>query len=172
MHRSKIHHSSMAEPVRRNGVPQSLSSTILYDPTHHGFAHRAARAWKATADRELRYQLPARSVELFRHYESVFGIGKIDRFLFPSPCGGRRQTAAFSEMISHQILRHIGVHITPRALRFLGVTIYLIQHPGRHETVRQAMGHKTLTHTRRMFRFVRAVQSARDFDALITATSN
>jgi integrase len=122
--------------------------------------------------RELRYQLPSRSVELFRHYESVFGIGKIDRFLFPSPCGGRRQTAAFSEVISHQILRHIGAHITPRGLRFLGVTIYLIQHPGRYETVRQAMGHKTLTHTRRMFRFVRAVQSARDFDALITATSN
>src|SRR5262249_40386325 len=40
--------------------------------------------------RELRYQLPSRSVELFRHYESVFGIGKIDRFLFPSPCGGLR----------------------------------------------------------------------------------
>src|SRR5215468_537888 len=46
MHRSKIHHSSMAEPVRRNGVPQSLSSTILYDPTHHGFAHRQPASGK------------------------------------------------------------------------------------------------------------------------------
>jgi len=121
--------------------------------------------------REFRYQLPSRSVELFREYVSVFGIDKIDRFLFPSRSGGRRQTAAFSNVISRQILRHIGAQITPRGLRFLGGTIYLIQHPDRYETVRQAMGHKSLTHTRRMFGFVRAVQSAQDFDALVTTTS-
>jgi hypothetical protein len=116
-------------------VDQSIAGTLVVS-THSG----------KEPHRELRYQLPSRSVELLREYQTVFGIEKVDRFLFPSPCGGRRQTAAFSRVISHQI--------------------------DRYEIVRQAMGHKSLIHTRRMFGFVRAVQSARDFDALITANSD
>jgi hypothetical protein len=119
--------------------------------------------------RELRYRLPSRSVTLFRQYKLILPLRETDRFLFPSRNGGRRQTSSFSEEITSNILRHVGVSITPQALRFLGATLYLMQHPQAHETVRQAMGHKSLAHTRRVFRFVRVVQSARGFDTLCHA---
>jgi integrase len=118
--------------------------------------------------RELRYQLPERSARLLQTYRSALLTDVQEGvWLFPSKYGSHRQPAAFGETVSRQILKHVGVQVTPRALRFLGSTLYLRRYPDRYETVRQAMGHKALAHTRRTFGFVHTVQSAKQFDAVL-----
>ena len=146
-------------------------ASLLEDPAHPDSLIVLTYPPK-TLHRELRYRLPSRSVILFRQYKYILPLRETDRFLFPSRNGGHRQTSSFSHEITTHILRHVGVQITPRALRFLGATLYLIQHPQAYETVRQAMGHKSLAHTRRVFLFVRVVQSARSFDTLIMQNGN
>ena len=146
-------------------------ASLLEDPAHPESLVVLAYPPKHL-HRELRYRLPPRSARLFQQYKRILPLRDTDRFLFPSRNGGRRQTSSFSQVITSHILRHVGVQITPQALRFLGATLYLIQHPQAHETVRQAMGHKSLTHTRRVFRFVRVVQSTRGFDTLVMQSGN
>ena len=118
-------------------------ASLLEDPTHPKSLVVLAYPPK-DLHRELRYRLPSRSVRLFQQYKLILPLRETDRFLFPSRNGGRRQTSSFSQVITSYILRHVGVQITPQALRYLGATLYLIQHPQAHETVRQAMGHKSL----------------------------
>jgi integrase len=146
-------------------------ASLLEDPAHPESLIVLAYPPK-DLHRELRYRLPSRSARLFQQYKLIRPLRETDRFLFPSRNGGRRQTSSFSQVITSHILRHVGVQITPQALRFLGATLYLIRHPQAHETVRQAIGHKSLAHTRRVFRFVRVVQSSRGFDTLVMQSGN
>lgn len=120
----------------------------------------------------LRYTLPKRTVQLYRLYrDRVFQASDGGEWLFPGPAGGRRHAGSFGETIRHKIAKDIGVEMTCTALRFLGGTVYLLRHPSGYEVVRRAMGYGSVAEARRMFSFVRIVNSFNKFDSLVTASA-
>ena len=115
------------------------------------------------------YELPERSLALLRTYQSFFPeTQQCGAWLFHSASCRRRCASAFSRTIVRQISQHLGIELTPRTLRFLGVTLYLLRFPHDYETVRQAMGYRSIAYARRVFKFVRAVRSSALFDKTLT----
>lgn len=116
----------------------------------------------------LRYTLPERTGQLYQVYNKCI-LSSVDdsKWLFPGPGGGRRHPNGFGETISRRIAKEIGLEVMCGALRVLGGTMYLLQHPTGYEVVRQAMGYSTIAHTRRMFSFIRAVNAFHRFDSLV-----
>ena len=122
----------------------------------------------------IEYELPERSVALYRSYRRCMRLATEedpDGWLFPGRTGTHRTADGFGELIGEKIWKHVGLTVTPRSLRFLAGTLYLLRHPDGHEAVRQGMRHRQIAHTRRMFSLVRIANSFKKFDELLGPAS-
>jgi integrase len=120
--------------------------------------------------RLLHFELPSRSVRLLQIYRGIL-VDPCDSnasgWLFRGRDGRPRQAAALGELITRKIWKHVGIKLTPRAIRFLSGTLYLTRNSDGYEVVRRAMGHTTIKHTKNMYRFVRVTNAAKRFDSLL-----
>jgi integrase len=113
------------------------------------------------------YTVPPESSRVIECYVNEFRTRLCDEpslWLFP---GRKSKTPAkLSEQISRTIEHATGLRFTPLTLRYLVGALFLMEGPDRHEVVRQALGHRTLSTTRLMYRDLSAMLASERFDAL------
>lgn len=117
----------------------------------------------------LDYSLARESSLLIQQYVDEFWprLKQEAEWLFPGREGKPKTAAKLSAQITAYVERAIGVHLTSLALRYFAGAMYLLAHPDHHEVVRQALGHKRLSSTHRMYRDLDAMLAATRFDTVV-----
>jgi Phage integrase family len=88
-------------------------------------------------------------------------------WLFPGEGGQPKHKLQFSEQITDRIQRALGLRITVHQFRHAAAAIYLKHHPGDYETVRRALGHRSLTTTIRFYCGLETIAATEQFGKLI-----
>jgi integrase len=70
-------------------------------------------------------------------------------FLFAAASGGARTDCGLSAPLMKALQRGLGLPVNPHLFRHLAAKLFLDTHPGRYETVRQFLGHKSIVTTMR-----------------------
>jgi hypothetical protein len=100
---------------------------------------------------DLTYELPERVAgHLARYIQELRPLLVADAandFLFPNASTGHLTSVAIADRLCKAIRRELGLEINPHLYRHIAAFIYLQQHPGEYETVRQLLGHKVLATT-------------------------
>jgi integrase len=89
-------------------------------------------------------------------------------WLFPGEKGGRRQTSGFSGQVTRTIFRETGIKMTMHQFRHLAAWIYLKEHPGDYETVRQLLGHRNVATTIRFYQELEKLMASRRYNEIVT----
>ncbi len=104
-------------------------------------------------DEPLEFGLPDEVMRIINLYlEKARGrwLGADDDRLFPHG-GNRGKEAHFGDLISGRIAKATGLKINTHLFRHLAAKLYLDDHPGNYEVVRQLLGHKQLRTTIRFY---------------------
>ena len=100
---------------------------------------------------DLTYELPSRVaallVDYLEHHRPLLCSDANNQFLFPGAGLTHLTTVALGERLCHAVRTHTGLMVNPHLYRHVAAFIYLQQHPGEYETVRQLLGHQSLSTT-------------------------
>jgi integrase len=103
----------------------------------------------------LEFPLDERVTALVEEYVNDFlptlRRGSNEPYLFPGETGGHKGKATLSAQISQRILKATGLRVTVHQFRHAAAALFLQQHPGCYERVRQLLGHKTLATTTKFY---------------------
>jgi integrase len=88
-------------------------------------------------------------------------------WLFPGEDGRPKHKLQFSKQITDRIQKALGLRITVHQFRHAAAAIYLKHHPGNYETVRRALGHRSLTTTIRFYCGLETIAATEQFGRLI-----
>jgi integrase len=105
-------------------------------------------------DRELELPLTAETVELLDLYIEHIRprvVRSPNSFLFPGEANGPKGVGLLSSQIRDFMHRHVGLRMSAHKFRHLIGYLFLKQHPGAHEVVRQLLGHKSIDTTIRYY---------------------
>ncbi|MFA7586902.1 MAG: tyrosine-type recombinase/integrase, partial [Novosphingobium sp.] len=107
---------------------------------------------------------------LLDRYVAVFRpvlVKKPTTALFIGQRGERKGSSALSKQLAAFVRREIGVTIHTHLMRHLAAHLYLLAHPGDHETVRRLLGHKKIDTTIRFYAGLQTDAAFARHDALI-----
>ena len=88
-------------------------------------------------------------------------------WLFPGESGLPKNKLLFSKQITERIQKAIGLRITVHQFRHAGAAIYLKNHPGNYEIVRQLLGHRNIQTTICFYCALETMQATEEFGKLI-----
>ncbi len=88
-------------------------------------------------------------------------------WLFPGEGGQPKHRLQFSKQITARIQKAIGLRITVHQFRHAAAAIYLKDHPGEYETMRQLLGHRDSQTTIRFYCGLQTMQATEQFGKLI-----
>lgn len=95
----------------------------------------------------LRYPLPQACAALLRRYREDFRPVLAEpgsTALFPGQLGKAKNSQAFGRQISKIVFEHTQLRMNPHLFRHTMAKLYLTLHPEQRETVRLALGHRSL----------------------------
>jgi integrase len=139
-------------PVRpKNGAQPLLRKNIIEQgegASRRVFAHWEPEEVKNEA--ELHFELTGLTLELFDLYMKharplLCALG--NNYLFPGRGLGPKDESWFSQQIAEMTQRELGVRVSGQQFRHLTGFLYLLAHPADYETVRQFLGHSTISTT-------------------------
>ncbi|MBX9685035.1 MAG: tyrosine-type recombinase/integrase [Hyphomicrobium sp.] len=164
-------------PVRpKNGSGIKLGSNLIEQgsgSSRRVFVHWAPEEVKNGA--ELHFELTGSTLELFDLYASRVRprlCGPENIYLFPGRGLGPKNRNWFSTQIAKLLEDEIGVPVTGQQFRHLMGFIYLIEHPGDYETVRQFLGHSDIRTTVDFYAGMQMEDAAKTLDAVVTKRRN
>jgi integrase len=99
----------------------------------------------------LEYDIPPKVAKMLIEYRDQIApkvIGKRPSRLFVNVDGTPKAQATVAWLIRTHAWRRAGIVLTPHQFRHLSAKVLLDDQPGSFETVRQALGHKSLRNTR------------------------
>jgi integrase len=123
----------------------------------------------------LQFELDSDTAELVRWYLKIYRPrleGSDTTFLFPSATGGPRTDAGLSVPITKALAKRLGVTLHVHLFRHLAAKLYLDAHPGEYETVRQLLGHKSLTTTMKFYACFSSRTASKLYQAIVTRHRN
>jgi integrase len=161
-------------PVRpKNGSGIELGRNLIeqgFGPSRQVFVHWVPEEVKNGV--ELQFELTGEVLELFDLYMThgrPLLCGPANCYLFPGRGNGSKQTSWFSTQIAERLQAELGVRVTGHQFRHLIGFIYLREHPGDYESVRQFLGHTDIATTVRFYAGIEMKDAAKALDATIKA---
>jgi integrase len=120
---------------------------------------------------DLNFKFDQRLTDLIDEYVHEFRPallhGANTSWLFPGEGGQPKNRLLFSKQITERIQRATGLRITVHQFRHAAAAIYLKDHPGNYETVRQLLGHRDIQTTIRFYCGLETMQATEEFGKLI-----
>lgn len=120
---------------------------------------------------DLEFPLPDEVAKLIEAYISEFlpllPSDRGRRLLFPGRKGGLKADSGFRSTFMRTIRSATGIIINPHLFRHLGAFLYLERHPGDYETVRRALGHKSINTTLNFYAGLETTAAVKRFDEAI-----
>ena len=114
-------------------------------------AHLFIPASEVKNEKDLTFELPARTVRLLNLYLSTYRPVLVTKpgesWLFPGVAAGHKHAVSLSGQVCKAIARYAGLTMNVHLFRHLAAKIFLDEHPGEYETVRQLLGHKNIQTT-------------------------
>jgi integrase len=88
-------------------------------------------------------------------------------WFFPGAAKGARSISGMRNALEEEIARCTGLQIHPHLMRHFAATLFLRHNPGRYESVRRVLGHKSLKTTIDSYMPAEADAAARQFDDVV-----
>ena len=104
---------------------------------------------------------------MFRSIVRVYCAVRMGIGSFLVTTGESKDPHLFSIQITERIQKATGLRITVHQFRHAAAAIYLMQHPGRYETVRRLLGHKSLKTTINFYCGLETIEASREFSKII-----
>lgn len=121
--------------------------------------------------RDLEYPLSSRTLHLLDLYLQVYRPllmkGKQSPKLFVSWSGRQKRPAELGAQVPKLIRERLGLDVNVHLFRHLAGYVYLTEHPGEYEVVRQLLGHKSLKTTIDFYTGLEHAQSFRRYDEIL-----
>ena len=118
----------------------------------------------------MQWPLPVETsqrIELYlKHYRPTLA-GPGNQYLFPGPDLKSRSAHELALGLSGLIHKELGLEINLHLMRHFAGWVYLNQHPGAYEVVRQILGHKSLRVVIDYYTGLETEAAARHFDATV-----
>ena len=122
-------------------------------------------------DQTLHYPLPQRLRDMLKlyldFYHPLLARGSETPYLFISMNGKLKTPAQIGAQVTMFVRNHIGLTINTHLFRHLAGYIFLREHPGEYETVRQLLGHKSINTTIRFYTGLEIETSFSRYDAVL-----
>jgi integrase len=118
----------------------------------------------------LEFELPTQLADrllAFRNEIAPAVIGRKPDTLFVTSEGKPRSQAAVAIAIHKEILRHLGVKLTPHQFRHLCAKLILDRNPGAYELVRQMLGHTSQKTTANSYAGIDTLRAGRAHAELV-----
>ena len=87
--------------------------------------------------------------------------------LFPGETGGVKTSRTLSLQITDRIEKGCGLRITAHQFRHAAAAIFLKDHPGEYETIRQLLGHRNIQTTMNFYVGLNTIQANELFSEII-----
>lgn len=160
-------------PVRpKNGSGIKLGSNLIEQGIGH--SRRVFVRWdpqEVKNGAELHFELTGPTLRLFDLYIQHARprlCGAENAYLFPGRGLGPKDESWFSTQIAKFLEDEIGVRVTGQQFRHLMGFLYLLEHPGDYETVRQFLGHSDIRTTVDFYAGMQMEDAAKTLDAVVT----
>jgi integrase len=88
-------------------------------------------------------------------------------WLFPNDRGKRRDITAFASSVADFVLHETGIRMNVHLFRYLATKLHLETYPEDIETVRQILGHRSITTTLRSYTDIKTAAAFRRYDDII-----
>ena len=122
-------------------------------------------------ERDLEYPLRPRTLELLdlylKTYRPLLLKGVNSAKLFVSWSGRQKALAALGAQIAKFIREWLGLNVNAHLFRHLAGYMFLRQHPGEYEPVRQLLGHRSLATTIAFYTGLEHADSFRRYDEVL-----
>lgn len=105
--------------------------------------------------------------EYIHEFRPAVVRGSDASWLFPGEDGEHKTAVTFGIQITERIEKAVGLRITPHQFRHAGAAIYLKDHPGHYEMVRQLLGHRNVQTTVDFYCGLQTTQATEQFGKLI-----
>ena len=160
-------------PVRpKNGSGIKLGANLIEQGS--GSSRRVFVHWtpdEVKNGAELHFELTGSTLKLFDLYARrvrprLCGPENINPF--PGRGEGPKDASWFSTQIAKLLADEIGQPVTGQQFRHLMGFIYLLEHPGDYETVRQFLGHSDIRTTVDFYAGMQMEDAAKTLDAVVT----
>jgi integrase len=120
---------------------------------------------------QLEAELPPEVCEIIdeyiHDYRSVLLRGSNGPWLFPGETGGVKTSRTLSLQLTARIEKACGLRITAHQFRHASAAIYLKEHPGEWETVRQFLGHRNIQTTINFYTGLNMIQASHLFGEIV-----
>jgi integrase len=160
-------------PVRpKNGSGIKLGTNLIERGS--GPSRRVFVEWEPAEVKngaELHFELTGSVLRLFDLYTQFVRprlCGAENLYLFPGRGSGQKDESWFSTQIANVLKEEIGVAVTGQQFRHLMGFLYLLEHPGDYETVRQFLGHSDIRTTVDFYAGMEMEDAAKTLDAVVT----
>jgi integrase len=168
-----VHDLLLCAPMRFNNlIGLRIGEHLCIEQRGRGTTARiqiAAAEVKNQVD--LTYELPDRVASHLARYIQDFRPHLVadaaNDFLFPNAHDGHLTSVAMADRLCNAIRRELGLEINPHLYRHIAAFIYLQQHPGEYETVRQLLGHKVLSTTMTFYTVFESWMSQRAYHKIL-----
>ena len=105
--------------------------------------------------------------EYIQDYRSVLLRGSNAPWLFPGETGDVKTSRTLSLQITDRIEKGCGLRITAHQFRHAAAVIFLKDHPGEYETIRQLLGHRNVQTTMNFYVGLTTIQANELFSEII-----
>jgi integrase len=124
---------------------------------------------KNQEDLNFKFDQPLTDIidEYVHEFRPLLVRGANSAWFFPGENGEPKNRLLFSNQITMRIQKTVGLRITVHQFRHAAAAIYLRHRPGDYETVRRALGHRSLATTIKFYCGLETIAATEQFGKLI-----
>ncbi len=105
--------------------------------------------------------------EYINDFRPILQRGSNESWLFPGEAGGVKTSRTLSLQVTDRILKATGLRMTVHQFRHAAAAVYLDEHPGEYEYVRQLLGHRNIQTTINFYTGLNTIRAGEIFGGII-----
>jgi len=110
--------------------------------------------------------------EYIHDFRTILLRGSNAPWLFPGETGGVKTSRTLSLQITDRIEKGCGLRMTAHQFRHAAAAIFLKEHPGQFEIVRQLLGHRNIQTTMKFYVGLAMIQATEIFNGIVKKRMN